>query len=296
MNPMSSAKQRHLTRQAHETTGARMAGFSVIELMVAIGITAALLLGIVQVFNSAKASYSVQTGLARAQESARYATSFMQRHLREAGYYPFAQTTNPNINMGWTLLPSQVPAPVSSLLSSEGGGTASDSITVNYFSERDCFDQLNANTMTIAIPGIPATTAPNLWHKQVTFSHDAVNNRLIYTCAYGQPTPAGTPPVQINAQPMIDGVYTLQFLYGPDIDNDGSPNHYVDANTVPAAGGFAAVVSVQIGLITGMTQPVSTLPVDANPINLFGTNFPATNLNLIRRGVITTVQLRNLTI
>ncbi len=273
----------------------RDGGFSVIELMVAIGITAALLLGIVQVFNSAKASYSVQTGLAQAQESARYAAAFMQRHLREAGYYPFAQTLNSTIDMNWTLLPNQVPPPVSPA-SVEGGGMASDSITVNYFSERDCFDQLNANTMTIALPGNPAVTAPNLWHKQVTFSQNAVNNQLVYTCAYGQPTPAGAPPVQIANQPMIDGVYTLQFLYGLDIDNDDSPDRYVDASTVSGAGGFANVVSIQIGLITGMTQPVSTLPVDANPINLFGTNFPETGQNLIRRGVVATVQLRNLTI
>jgi len=76
-------------------------GFSVIELMVALTITAFLMIGMVQIFSSVRASYTLQEGLARLQENARFANSFMSRQLREAGYFPFAEHENVNVDVGF---------------------------------------------------------------------------------------------------------------------------------------------------------------------------------------------------
>ncbi|HSX59411.1 MAG TPA: PilW family protein [Tahibacter sp.] len=64
----------------------RTAGFSLIEMMVAIAIAAFLLLGITQVFSASKNNYLSQEALSRIQENARFAMIRLQRSVRMAGY------------------------------------------------------------------------------------------------------------------------------------------------------------------------------------------------------------------
>ena len=64
----------------------RMSGFSLIELMVAMIISALLLLGLVQIFGASSAAYRSNMGVARTQEGSRFAMDFMARDLRMAGY------------------------------------------------------------------------------------------------------------------------------------------------------------------------------------------------------------------
>jgi type IV pilus assembly protein PilW len=62
------------------------AGYSLIELMIALAISTFLILGIVQVFTASKSAYLASEGLARVQESARFALDFLQRDVRMAGH------------------------------------------------------------------------------------------------------------------------------------------------------------------------------------------------------------------
>lgn len=63
----------------------RMDGLSLIELMVALVISMFILIGLVQVFSTNRASYQVDEGLARQQENARFALEFIAREVRAAG-------------------------------------------------------------------------------------------------------------------------------------------------------------------------------------------------------------------
>jgi type II secretory pathway pseudopilin PulG len=160
-------KNMHNTKSFHQPQ--RLNGFSVIELMVALAITAFLLIGLVQIFSSVRASYDLQEGLSRLQENARFATSFMQDQLRDAGYFPFPEHENPLIDIGFTftsVLTGDVPPPVTAN-TVDGSGTNSDTLEVNIFDERDCSGNLNPPTTT----GNPA-----IGQKQIVFAHDAVNN------------------------------------------------------------------------------------------------------------------------
>lgn len=65
----------------------RMAGLSLIELMVALLIGMILVLGLVQVFAASRTAYQTSEGLARMQESARFAIDFLQRDIRMAGHF-----------------------------------------------------------------------------------------------------------------------------------------------------------------------------------------------------------------
>jgi type IV pilus assembly protein PilW len=62
-----------------------MAGLSLIELMVALVISMFIMIGLVQVFSTNRASYQVDEGLARQQENARFALEFIGREVRAAG-------------------------------------------------------------------------------------------------------------------------------------------------------------------------------------------------------------------
>ena len=64
----------------------RVAGLSLIELMIALLIGTILVLGLVQVFSASRAAYQLSQGIARNQENARFALDFLSRDLRMAGH------------------------------------------------------------------------------------------------------------------------------------------------------------------------------------------------------------------
>jgi len=64
----------------------RQAGFSLVELMVAMTISLFLLAGVVQIFLGSKQSYRVNDGLSRLQENARFAFDHIAQDLDAGGY------------------------------------------------------------------------------------------------------------------------------------------------------------------------------------------------------------------
>lgn len=64
----------------------RMAGFSMVELMVAVTISTLLLMGVVALFVSSRASYETTERLSRIQENGRYALDQFVSDIRAAGY------------------------------------------------------------------------------------------------------------------------------------------------------------------------------------------------------------------
>lgn len=272
---------------ALQATRSHPAGFSVVELMVALAITAFLLIGLVQIFSSVRASYSLQESLARVQENSRFANSFLTRHLREAGRFPFAEHESAEVDLGFifpTILGNNLPPPIDAAGTSDGGGTTADAVRVNIFTDRDCFDNPNA---TVTTTGAAAT-----WHKQITFSHDGANNELEYSCAYGAPALNVNPPVVIANQPILNNVETLQFQYGEDLNNDASADRYVLAGNWAAPGN---IVAIRTGLIL-TSEALGTLPEDAQTINLIGTTFDPTTQRRLRRPVVLNINLRNQTL
>ena len=65
----------------------RMAGVTLVELMISLAIGAFLLLGLTQVFGASRAAYQLSEGMARTQENARFAMDYLQRDIRMAGHY-----------------------------------------------------------------------------------------------------------------------------------------------------------------------------------------------------------------
>lgn len=64
----------------------REAGFSLIELMVAMALSVVLLAGVIEIYINTKQTYNVQEGLSRTQENARFVIDRLTRELSSAGY------------------------------------------------------------------------------------------------------------------------------------------------------------------------------------------------------------------
>jgi len=61
-------------------------GLSLTELMVALAISAMIMIGLVQIFQSSRATYQYDEGMSRLQENGRFALDFLSRDARMAGY------------------------------------------------------------------------------------------------------------------------------------------------------------------------------------------------------------------
>ena len=71
----------------------RHAGFTLVELMIAMLIGVVLMGGVIQIFASSKQTYRTQDELGRTQENARYAMEVLLKDIRMAGYMGcFGQT------------------------------------------------------------------------------------------------------------------------------------------------------------------------------------------------------------
>ena len=68
-------------------------GFSLIELLIAIGLSAVLLLGISQIFIANKLSFNTATAYSHVQESGRFATELLARDIRIADYWGCLRNT-----------------------------------------------------------------------------------------------------------------------------------------------------------------------------------------------------------
>jgi type IV pilus assembly protein PilW len=70
------------------------AGFSLIELMVAITLSLLLLTGVVAIFSSSRANYETTNQLSRVQETGRFALEQLSRQVRSAGFAGCARVPN----------------------------------------------------------------------------------------------------------------------------------------------------------------------------------------------------------
>lgn len=97
-----------------QTAQHNIRGFTIIELMVAITISALILGVLTQVYIGARASYRMSEALSRMQENGRYAMDFLARDIRLAGYMGCVSTGTAINNManpitGWSPLASGPP-------------------------------------------------------------------------------------------------------------------------------------------------------------------------------------------
>nr|WP_298725678.1 PilW family protein [uncultured Steroidobacter sp.] len=76
----------HSSRGPMRLSKLSMAGFSLVELMVAMALSLLLLAGVVAIFSSSRVAYESTDQLSRVQETGRFALDQLSRHIRSAGF------------------------------------------------------------------------------------------------------------------------------------------------------------------------------------------------------------------
>jgi type IV pilus assembly protein PilW len=255
------------------------AGFSLIELMVAMVLGLVLTIVIGQVFLGAKESYRTTEDLGRLQENARFAVTQLSRVIRLTSYVTYLPVGSP---LAFDPVAARTLAfPAGAMTGTEGSGTAPDSITVRYQgsgspaadgSILDCQGNSIAGS-TLAVAKFYISTGAN-------------NANALFCDNTGTVGPASPGPIELASD-----VENMQVLYGVDTDADGTANKYVGVSSV---GTFDNVVSVRIGLLVRTSSEVAS-QANTSAYNLVGTGITAPGDRRVRRSYTTTIALRNRT-
>lgn len=191
-------------------TAAHQKGLTLIEIMVAITISLALLAGVIQIVIGNKATYRTLDSLSRLQENGRAATEILLRDIRMAGFPRTdfqAGSAITGCDRETTVCPD---------------GDAGDTVTISYNSIVDCL----GNPTPAATP---ANFTVNLYY---------LNNNNLLCLGNGNVTP----------QVLVEGIEDLDILYGEDVNTDGTIDRYLAAGSLNLQ--MARVIGVQINVAT----------------------------------------------
>jgi prepilin-type N-terminal cleavage/methylation domain-containing protein len=182
-------------------------GFTLIEVMIGMLLSAILISGIVQLISGSVSAYRLQLSQSQLEESGRYARDVLITHISQAGFH-----AEPWLNpAGFQALTDE---------SLDGGSSKSDQLGLQRWSRHNCF----GNENSIA----DADGQPAFYLLQTRFS---INNdqNLAMTCRYGPS--ASELRIQINNFGLIEDVESMQILYAEDRDNDETADSWVKAQS-----------------------------------------------------------------
>ncbi|WP_160288312.1 PilW family protein [Pseudomonas knackmussii] len=219
------------------------AGLTLVELMIAMTLSLILMLGVIQVFLSARQTYSTNDAISRMQESGRFALTFISNSVRLGGYLePGSILPKP--------LPIQGPncaGPDDTPCSANGNGSASDSIAVAFQVPPDSSDSNKRRDCA----GTEITTANA---GKVLVNVFRVSNGSLTCSSYF----LGETAWLSQNQELVPGIDAMQVLYG--ISTDGNPEsitRYVSANRVSK---WADVRAVRVAVLANSQSVVTPLP------------------------------------
>jgi type IV pilus assembly protein PilW len=226
--------------QSSARRAARQAGFTLVEMMVALAIGLVVALGFAVSFVNLKTTFTTQDKLSQLQDNERLALAFLTASVEQAGYFP-----NPTSNTRTTAMPQYVTADDATygttvagqfLMGMPPNGSIPESLSTLYASATGdglltCQGGTNGTTGTIVIRNV--------------FFVDATTHAL--GCqAYVNGSTTTAPGATF--QPLISNVSSMSVLYSVDTNADGYADTYMTANTVTANNHWPDVKAVQVTL------------------------------------------------
>jgi type IV pilus assembly protein PilW len=221
-------------------------GFSLIELMVAIGMALFLAAGLVSTVVTLKGSFNSQDQLTQLQENQRFLLTALTTTVHNAGYFVSIQvydrnTVFPTLAAGVT--PDNVSFKTAQFLSgTDGAAGASDTLDIRY-------QTASGDTLTNCQGGSNTTGAPVTWTN--TYSVNASNQLVCNVSINGVKDPNA-------AMVLADQVGSMSILYGVDVDGLGGVDTYMTAAEVETANKWGAVLSVQLSIT--FLDPIKSKP------------------------------------
>ena len=285
---------------SHLSQHKRVAGFTLLELLVSMTLGLFLMAGLIQVLLANSEIFRVQENSSRMQEDGRFTATVLSRTISLTGYREHDQVTTTNNGME-TLFPlyttlNQPPAQtflegeaVMGANNDAGAGNnikdGSDSIAVRYRGDgttRDCL-------------GVAVADGLMSVNRFFIDDDDTLNCR---SDVYNPDTGAA---VSTSSQPLIDNVEDMQIRYGMStggVFHDVAAQCYIDAGVVVGAGddcttlNYDQVVSVRISLLLHSGDDFLTPDNAAQTYFYEGANVVAGDSRLYRV-MTTTIAMRN---
>ena len=199
------------------------------ELLVAVLLSAFLVIGLVQIVSAARSSFRLQENEAEVQENGRHAMTTLGVLIRQAGFSP--QPWNESFQ-----------SPALTAESQEQVSSKSDRIALRSWSNLNCFDNRN--------PVEDESGEPAFFIRESVFDMNGRHD-LTHTCRYG-PTEAEF-TTQIRRQGFIRNVESFQVLYGEDHYHDGNIDRWVHGGQWSDE---RQVLGVRLGLLLDSSEVV----------------------------------------
>ena len=212
------------------------AGFSLVELMIAMMLGLFLMSGVIQLFLSSSQTYSVVTSQSQSQESGRFGLFFLTRSLRHAGYWgEIGIKKQFNAHEMFETDAVVFGSNDDSSIAEVVNGT--DELYIRMAGARDgniqtCLGEaLTQNKIAIdryfVAPPQGSEKASSLFCTSQIYNID--------TTTYEITPPDPSNPVITKTQPLLNGIENMQILYGIDTSNDAgaATTTYVTADTIP---------------------------------------------------------------
>jgi len=219
-----------LGKQRHQ------AGFSLVEILVAMALGLVLLGGTIAIYASSKDSYRLQENIAGMQENARFAIHALRRDIEMAGF-PQVLNVAPFLAAGDT-------PPGDIEVSADGD---SDIVTVQF--------QSSPPPVAGALP-----IDRNCLGMQIPLGNPIINQYFVENgnlrCR------SSTAGGATQTQTLVENVENLQVLYGIDEDGDNIANRYVTATEVTdgvidaGTPDWGRVVSLRLALLVASENPI----------------------------------------
>lgn len=230
-----------MNRLRHTPRRSRQAGFTLVEMMVAVTIGLIVLFGMTATFVNLKNTFKSQDKLGQLQDNERLSLTFLTNSINEAGYYPdpknastITASTAPNTSPaspGGTM-----PAGVGVFGTADGGAaTSPESLQTAYASMAS--DGL-VSCIGTSYAGTGTVTVRNIYYVDPT-----TNSLMCRVLVNGLTADAMTNSGK--AQVLVTGVSKMQVYYGIAPAGTSQVNDYVGPAAVTAWG---TVKSVRIAL------------------------------------------------
>ncbi len=306
-------------------------GFSLVEIMIAMGLGLFIMAGIATVYVSSKETYDLRDQISEMDESARVAMKALRTHIERAGYSSDANTQLENYLLPSGFVPSPVVCPtgqaniinVNRIASSADGAMISvnalttnqimaraDSIGVSFLADdklvEDCTGASWKNRCMIN-PALSLHSSTNQELSSPLVRHVYSSFRVQKNASRQNKAGEGIPELvcggSLNtySQPWAQGIENMQLRYGIDNWPDPIPNgqkkqwqvdQYWNATQVTANKAWDKVALVQVALLVRTMEPAFK-QAEAKSYQLFDQSI-ATNDRYKRAVYTTTIYLRNI--
>ena len=286
------------------------AGYTLVELMVALVISLLVLMAAVSFYLMSRSSYSAIDDNASLEERGNFALSMLMRLTRQAAYVPVGSDGG-SMPLGTQMISGldncSTPANSETLTCNAGPSiNGSDALLVRFYGVGQPNDVkvpdgsvVDCSGLGVAGPGSVDTASTNRG-LSILFIGTGANGKPSLMCKYRQRDASGQESAtDYVAQELVPGVEAMQLLYGISNNNDDVPDRYVTASAMSAAD-WPNVFTIKIALVVRADNASADAGAPAT-IQLFGplytgdgaTYTPSVDTRSARKLFYTTVQIRN---